>query len=114
MLVNELSRPEDGIVVYRASQETQLARENPAWGHGAFTLALLEVLGGQAPTAGDAAAAAALLRPMCDAGRVTVAGLNHYLSERVRALTRGQQQTGLGSPERTLPSDTPLAYLPKD
>jgi hypothetical protein len=53
----------------------QMSQEDPAWGHGAFTKALLERL---------------RLREG-DSARITVNDLDSYIEERVSVLTHGQQ-----------------------
>ncbi len=65
------------VVVFTSSSGGQVSLEWNKWGHGAFTLALLEALKGEADTAGT--------------GRVTVISLEHYLDQRVRKLTAGTQ-----------------------
>ncbi len=87
-VINELTSAENGIVVFAASSGNQYSLEDAAWGNGAFTKALLEGLGGQADFRGS--------------GRITVNMLDLYLSERVKALTRGQQ-----TPTTTKPATVP-------
>ena len=76
-VINELSSAENGAVVFSASTGKEYALEDAKWGHGAFTKALLEGLSGKADIQGT--------------GRVTVAMLDLYLSERVKDLTNGSQ-----------------------
>jgi uncharacterized caspase-like protein len=76
-LINELSSAENGVVVLSASTGKQFSFEDPAWGHGAFTKAILEGVGGKADYSRT--------------GRVTVKMMDLYLSERVSELTKGQQ-----------------------
>ncbi len=73
--VNDLS--DNGVVVFAASSGRQESLESDAWGNGAFTLALIDGLGGKADP----------LR----IGRVTYKGLDYYVSESVRRLTKGEQ-----------------------
>ncbi len=87
-VVNELSSAENGAVVFAASTGKEYAQEDPKWGHGAFTKALLEGLSGKADLKGD--------------GRVTIASLDYYLSERVKELTDGGQH-----PTTTKPPSVP-------
>ena len=51
--------------------------EDPAWGNGAFTKALVEALNGKAAYGGSK--------------KITINMLDLYLSERVKELTKGQQ-----------------------
>lgn len=75
--MNELIAAENGVIVFAASTGTQVSLESPQWNNGAFTLALVEGLKGQADGK--------------DTGRVTVNMMDLYLSERVRQLTQGSQ-----------------------
>lgn len=94
--VNELSGAERGVVVMTSALGRQLAQESPQWGHGAFTLALLEALRGKADYRRS--------------GRITLAALDLYVSERVRELTAGAQTPVLARPI-TVP-DFALVQLP--
>lgn len=84
--INELSAPEHGIVVLAASTGEQSSLENPSWGNGAFTKAVVEGLGGRASSRAE----------------VTIAALMSYVSERVVQLTGGLQ-----SPAFAIPSTIP-------
>jgi hypothetical protein len=75
--VNELGSAENGVVVFTASTGSQLSQESAEWQNGAFTKALIEGLDGQAD--------------LFKRGRVTVSGLDAYVSDRVPVLTQGQQ-----------------------
>ena len=76
-VVNELASAENGAVVFTASTGSQYSLEDPAWGNGAFTKALVEGLNGKAALGGG--------------DRITVNMLDLYISERVKALTGGWQ-----------------------
>ncbi len=84
--INELSAPEHGIVVLTASTGDQSSLENPLWGNGAFTKAVVEGLSGRASTRAE----------------VTVTALMAYVSERVVEITGGRQ-----SPAFAIPSTIP-------
>lgn len=88
-LANTLVSPENGAVVFTASTGLQSALEASEWQHGAFTLALLEAFAGKAD--------------YTQKGRVTVASLSLYLSERVDELTDHQQTPGISVP-KTVPN----------
>jgi hypothetical protein len=92
-VVNELSSAENGAVVFAASTGRQYSQERAEWNNGAFTLAVVEGLGGRADFAGR--------------GRITVNMLDLYISERVKELTRGQQTPTTAKPN-TVP-DFPVA-----
>jgi len=77
-VVNDFASAENGIVVFAAAEGEESSYEAEPWGHGAFTKALLEALSGQAD----------FFRGRRE---VTVAGLEFWLSERVRQLTDDQQ-----------------------
>jgi hypothetical protein len=76
-LVNDLTSAENGVAVLSASKGEQVAAEKQEWGHGAFTLAVLEGLDGKADLRND--------------GHITVAEMDRYVTPRVQALTEGQQ-----------------------
>lgn len=92
-LVNELTSAENGAVVFASSTGRQFALEDPAWGNGAFTKALLEGLQGEAD--------------FRKTGAITVNMLDLYLSERVKALTNGQQTPTTTKPQTI--QDFPIA-----
>src|SRR5882672_8941489 len=75
--VNDLASAENGVVVFAASAGRQLSEESAAWGNGAFTRALLEGLSGKAD--------------LLKSGRITYKGLDYFVSEEVRRLTKGRQ-----------------------
>jgi WD40 repeat protein len=76
--VRELSGKEYGVVIMAAATGYEYSLEHPDWGHGAFTLALLEGINeGKADVKGD--------------GTIYLRELDYYLSERVRELTGGRQ-----------------------
>lgn len=91
--VNELSSAENGAIVFTASTGRQVALEDPAWGHGAFTKALVEGLTGKAD--------------FTHRGQITVNMLDLYLSDRVKELTHGAQTPTTAKPQ-TVP-DFPVA-----
>lgn len=92
-VVNELTSAENGAVVFASSTGKQESMENPEWGNGAFTKALVEALNGKAAYGGSK--------------KITINMLDLYLSERVKELTKGQQ-----TPTTTKPltiQDFPIA-----
>lgn len=76
-VVNELSSAENGVIVFAASTGRQFAQESAKWGNGAFTRAVIEGMSGEADSSGS--------------GRITHKMLDLYISERVKAMTRGKQ-----------------------
>jgi len=109
-LVNALAAADSGVVVYCASNRFQDALEDPAWGDGAFTKALVEGLTGDTdPKLPPGADSGALLQVMRTRGKVTIATLEAYLAERVKELTKGRQTPVSTKPE-TIP-DLPLAAM---
>lgn len=80
-IVNAFSTSETGVVVFAASTGRQLSEESDAWHNGAFTKALVEGLG--APGG----------KPLATVrdGRITTSGLDAYVTDRVRLLTKGAQ-----------------------
>ena len=84
-MLNELSSAEYGLVVLASSTGKQFSLENPNWGNGAFTKALVEGLGGRAD--------------LKKRGRITHKMLDFYVSDRVDELTSGQQTPVNSSPQ---------------
>jgi uncharacterized caspase-like protein len=73
-------------VVFSSSTGRQLSREDPDWGHGAFTFALLEAIrDGRAD--------------FRNLGVVTLAELESYLADRVKELTQGKQHPTVTKPK---------------
>ncbi len=92
-VINDLTSAENGVVVFASSTGKQYSLENPEWGNGAFTKALVEGIDGAADYTQD--------------GRITVNKLDLYLSERVKKLT-GNKQTPTTTKPQTI-SDFPIA-----
>ncbi len=82
---NELAAAENGAVVFASSTGNQLSWEDPAWGNGAFTKALVEGLRGKADRA--------------KSGIVRVAALEDYVYDRVKELTDGKQKPMVAKPK---------------
>jgi WD40 repeat protein len=87
-VVNDFTKTENGVVVFASSQGSELAREDPVWGHGAFSLALIDGLEGKAD--------------MLHNGEITISGLDLYIADRVKELTGGQQHPVMSRPS-TIP-----------
>jgi uncharacterized caspase-like protein len=94
-VVNELTSAESGAVVFASSTGNQYSAEDPAWGNGAFTKAVLEGINGKADFTGK--------------GRITINMLDLYISERVKELTKGKQTPTTTKPQ-TVP-DFPIAVI---
>jgi WD40 repeat protein len=94
-VINELASAENGAVVFSSSTGRQYSLENPEWGNGAFTKGVVEGIGGKADFRGT--------------GRITVAMLDLYVSERVKELTQGQQTPTTVKPPNV--PDFPVAVL---
>jgi len=92
-VINDLTAAENGVVVFASSTGKQYSLENPEWGNGAFTKALVEGLDGAADYTHD--------------GRITINKLDLYLSERVKKLT-GNKQTPTTTKPQTI-QDFPIA-----
>ncbi len=92
-VVNELASAENGVVVFASSTGRQYSLEDPSWGNGAFTKALVEGVSGRADYQG--------------CGRITVNMLDLYLSERVKELTGGRQTPTTTKPQTI--ADFPVA-----
>lgn len=87
-LVNELSSAENGAIVFTSSTGKQYSMEDPSWGNGAFTKALVEGINGKADIFKN--------------GSITIKSLDAYTAQRVKELTKGQQ-----SPTTIIPNGMP-------
>ena len=76
-VLSDLAADQNGIVVFASSTGRQFSIQDPAWGNGAFTKAVVEGFDG---------AAGANAR-----GEITHKRLGLYVSDRVHALTKGRQ-----------------------
>lgn len=94
-IVNELASAENGVIVFSSSTGKQLSQENPIWGNGAFTKAVVEGLNGKADFTKN--------------GKITHKGLDYYVTERVKELTKGQQSPVSISPSGV--TDFPIAVV---
>ena len=87
--LRELRAAGTGIVILTASTGKEESAEHKDWGHGAFTKAVLEGLGGKADY---------------DADRVVdIKELDLYITQRVKALTNGAQHPTTEIP-KTMPN----------
>ena len=82
---------EKGVIVFASSTSRELSQEDPAWGNGAFTKAVIEGIKGDADKDKTG-----LIRPSY---------LSAYVSDRVRALTKGEQRPTM----LTVDVDDPIA-----
>jgi WD40 repeat protein len=99
-LANELSAAENAVSVFASSTGQQESFENPRWGNGAFTRAIVDGLGG---------AARLQQRPV-----VTMRSLSPFVTDGVARLTAGRQTPVSlipdGMPDRILSSlDAPAS-----
>jgi uncharacterized caspase-like protein len=91
--VNAMTSAENGVVMFASSTGRELSAEDPAWGNGAFTRAVVQGLTGKADYSKD--------------GAITIKELDLFISEHVKELTGGRQHPVSLKPE-TVP-DFPLA-----
>ena len=85
-LVNDFAKTENGLITFAASQGAELSQESPVWGHGAFSLALIEGIGeGKAD--------------LLHKGAITVSSLDVYIANRVKDLTEGHQHPVMSRPD---------------
>ena len=94
-VAGDLASAENGVVVFASSTGRQFSVERAEWRNGAFTEALVEGLAGRADFTGDSA--------------VSLNELSLYLSERVKALTDGEQ-TPTSTKPKTVP-DFPISVV---
>jgi WD40 repeat protein len=92
-VVNELASAENGAVVFAASTGRQRSLEDPKWGNGAFTKALIEGLSGKADVMNN--------------GRITLSTLDVWIANRVKELTGGAQTPVMLKPGQV--PDFPIA-----
>ena len=85
-MVNDLSSPEHGVVVFTSATGAQVALESPAWGNGAFTKALVEGLLGQAADAKSN-------------NRIMHRSLESFVGQKVGELTQNRQTPTTISPQ---------------
>jgi|GEM_PF-5924447 len=95
-LAAELASEESGAVVFASSTGRQVSVESDELKNGVFTHALVEGLSGKAAAPSS--------------GKVTVATLEHYVAERVKALTSGAQTPTVAKPQTV--SDFLIAVPP--
>lgn len=81
----ELIRAESGVVVMSASTGSEVSIEDPSWGHGAFTKALLDGLDGLADYDRN--------------GVITLKELDLHITRSVKKLTNGSQRPTTQIPE---------------
>ena len=82
---NELAKSDGFVVVFTSSTGKELSIEKKEWGYGAFTMALLEGLSGKAAN---------------EKRVVSIARLNDYVADRVKALTEGKQHPTFINPDQ--------------
>ncbi|NJO17433.1 MAG: hypothetical protein HC877_17325 [Thioploca sp.] len=82
---NELSSPENGIIVFSSVVGTQSSQTGEGGHHGIFTTVLLEALSGKADHNGDR--------------QLSLLEIGNYVSNRVSELTQGKQTPVLAIPE---------------
>ncbi len=92
-MVNELSNTENGAITYTSSTGKEFSLEDPEWGNGAFTKAVIEGLSGNAAIPGK--------------DKITTKSLDAYISERVKELTKGKQHPTSVTPPNV--PDFPIA-----
>jgi WD40 repeat protein len=92
-MVNELSSTENGAITFTSSTGKEFSLEDPAWGNGAFTKAVIEGLSGMAAISGK--------------NKITTKSLDAYISERVKELTKGRQHPTSVTPPNV--PDFPIA-----
>ena len=92
-VINELTDAENGVVVFASSTGRQYSLEDPAWGNGAFTKAVVEGLKGRAD--------------LFKKGKITINTLDAYVAERVKELTKGMQMPVTAKPNTI--QDFPIA-----
>lgn len=83
-LVNRVSEPSNGVIVYASSTGNQYSLEAPEWGNGAFTRAVVDGLNGEAQYR--------------QRSYITTSMLATYVKERVKDLTTNRQAPTVNMP----------------
>lgn len=83
-LVRDLTAEENGLIVMCSALGSEEAKESHEFRHGLFTAAFLEALGGKANRSRD--------------GAIYLTALDAYVAERVKVLSKGQQNPVTGKP----------------
>ena len=96
-VINEMTSPENGVVVFSSSTSRQQSLEDPKWLNGAFTKALVEGLNGAPEAQTD--------------GLVRAKRLDMYITNRVKELTGGRQAPRTQVPGGGAVEDFPLAVV---
>ena len=87
--LRDLIAADSGVVIMTASTGRELSQKHPDWGHGAFTMALIEGLEGKADYDDDRT--------------IDIKELDLYITKRVKALTNGSQHPTTEIP-KTMPN----------
>ncbi len=87
---------EAGLITLSACMPGELSWEDARWGHGAFTFAFLEALGGKAPTEDD--------------GTLSLIQVAAYVNRQVTKLTNKKQTSKLHA-DPNIPDNLPLAKV---
>ncbi len=88
--LREMKMAESNVIVMAASTAARQSQERPEWGHGAFTKALLDGLGGLADANNDRT--------------VDMKEIDRYVARRVRELTDGEQTPTTVWISKTIPN----------
>ena len=95
-IVSDLSQSDNRVITLAAASGREISQENPIWGNGAFTKAVIEGLrDGKAE-----------LGPVRD-GKIRISQLRSYVAQRVGDLTNFTQHPVLNLPD---PSDDPVIW----
>ncbi len=86
--LREMTAIESGLVVMTSSTGREASLEHPDWGHGAFTLSLIEALSNQRRVSAEQTRLPADLN---GDGVIEVVELDAYVTQRVKELTAGRQ-----------------------
>ncbi len=97
--IRALATEENGVVIMAASTGKEYSYESQEWGHGAFTLALLNGLrDGEADLNQD--------------GIINIREIDYFVAERVKALTKGKQHPTTQKP--SVVAEFPLLLLDRN
>ena len=105
----DFSQSEKGVVIMAAASSSQSAHEQTSWGHGAFSMAVIEAM--THPATRKVPSQVPLPAP--PEGLITLEEIRQYVIQRVKELTDGQQ-TVITNHSGNIPySSIPMAIIPK-
>jgi len=107
--LRKLGKSKNGIAVVAACRATEMAQEHPAWGHGALTLAVLELIQGKKLYEGETRTSRAELPQ--GKSVLTLEDLQRYAADRVEDLVGSGQAVVVKASDGLYLRDIPIAAI---